>query len=110
MAVIDDAAGRRIDVASPLGGIWFWLSDIPGFERIEVGDATELSHAAAGEWVVILDRDAGPVTLHLPSGDWERHEDSGIDGWSSPNTVWTGEQLVVWGGAEAPATPAIWTP
>ncbi len=70
---------------------------------------------AAGDWITVLPNDDTPVSLHLV--EWTRidHDDSPLAGYAQPNAVWTGQELVVWGGQGEPAEPegavgARWVP
>ena len=67
----------------------------------------QVSLAAAGDWAVAF-VDGGPTFgYHVPSGTGV-----GLDGapeiGAEPNTVWTGEELIVWDGVSGVA--AAWTP
>lgn len=114
---IDGPDGRSIETARDQNGSFVWqvndaaqgVLEVPGFEAATV--------VAAVDWAVILSPDDVPVTLHVPSGAWERHVDGPFPaGVHAPNTVWTGEQLVAWGGFPGnlakphPTTPFVWTP
>lgn len=65
---------------------------------IPIARRRTISIAAAGEWLVVFSADEAPAMVHLPSGAWSRREDGPLGGVEAPNTVWTGDQLVVWGG------------
>lgn len=108
---VDLVDGRSVwDVAVRVDGAWDWLGS-----RIPVDDPESVTVAAAGDWLVLLSTTQDPVTVHVATGQWNRHVDAPLTGVVAPNTVWTGEELVVWGGArvdaasEAP-TGAAWTP
>ena len=87
---------------------WRWAeTEIPidGFDSVTV--------AAAGEWIVIFSAGSSPTTLHVPSGEWDQRADGPLGGVQGPNAVWTGSELIVWGGqADDPSAPggAVWTP
>lgn len=102
---------RTTGVARLDAGRWSWrATDLP---PVDLGSATA---AGAGSWVVLLPADDPPVTVHLPSGAWHEHGDAPLQGVQGPGTVWTGSQLIVWGGAHHvsssadPATGMAWTP
>ena len=98
--------------ASLEGDSWNWLgSEVP------ITDFESVSIAGAGDWVMVFSAEQAPVSVHTPSGGWLRHDDGPLAGVESPNTVWTGESLIIWGGVLSPkasnADPvlgAIWTP
>ena len=72
-----------------------------------------VSVAAAGEWLAILASGQPPVVVHVPTGVWHVASDSPLIGMEAPNSVWTGEQLVVWGGVPDDGSihvGADWTP
>ncbi len=80
---------------------------------LPIADVSTATLAAAGEWVVIFTPEGPPLTVHVPSGNWLRDHDHPLAGVQAPNTVWTGDELVVWGGVGTAATRAdgaIWTP
>ena len=69
--------------------------------------------AGAGNWIVIFAKDQPPILVDLISGAWLVDTDNPVAGVQAPNTVWTGRQLIVWGGIPnimGPATGAIWEP
>lgn len=74
-------------------GQWRWgTEEIPGIEL----DAATVT--ATGQWIVVIPATGAPITIHTPSGVWHEHTDAPIHGLEGPGTVWTGTQLVVWGG------------
>ncbi len=82
-------------------------------EDVPVAGFTDTtSITAAGDWLIVLSEQSEPVVVHLPTGDWGLTPWP-LDGVRWPNVVWTGEQLVVWGGVaeqDAAAEGALWTP
>ncbi len=107
-----DPAVAVLGVAVESGGGWQWLET-----QIPVADPETLTVAPAGDWVVLFSGGDAPVTVHAPTGRWMRHDDGPLAGLAGPNTVWTGSELVVWGGEAtpsaanpAPADGAAWTP
>lgn len=111
-----DDVGADVDGDGDRG--WRWL-DL----TLPVGDLPRATVAGAGEWVVVLPVDAPPITVHLPTGDWRAHTDGPagaldrVGAFEAPNTVWTGDRLVVWGGATPPGADdaasvagAVWVP
>lgn len=66
-------------------------------------------------WIMLLPPAGPPVSLHPASGTSHEHANAPIQGIQGPGTIWTGTQLVVWGGvpAEGNDLPAgagmIWT-
>jgi hypothetical protein len=100
------------DVALRVGVEWGWRGS-----RIPIEAPETVSVFAAGDWVVIFSELNGPVTVHVPSGEWAQHDDGPLAGVTAPNAVWTGTQLIVWGGVAKPTNTtaessigAIWTP
>jgi hypothetical protein len=92
-------------------GTWTWR---------HLGMSVDLEHAtvaAAGDWMLLFAPGQAPTVVHVPSGAWTRDTEARLAGWQAPNTVWTGDRLIVWGGAgtatesgQTPAGGAIWTP
>lgn len=92
---------------------WRWDAEtLP----LPVGDETTL--ASAGDWLVVLSPVGSPAVYHVPSGRWDQDADGPAV--QAPNTVWTEDQLVVWGGVDPGLTSAavgsdgttdmVWTP
>ena len=49
--------------------------------------------------------------MDVASGEWHQFDDWPMTGVRNPSTVWTGTQLIVWGGLESEGSEgAIWTP
>jgi hypothetical protein len=74
-----------------------------------------MSVVAAGDWLVLFSADESPVTVHVPAATWQRDEQGPVGTLDGPNTVWTGDCLIVWGGQAAPTATdppagARWTP
>ncbi len=105
-----------------------WVLDGTSWRPVDADlpavDPARIDVAAAGEWLVILDIDEPPLTIHLPTGRWERSDQSPVRWVRGAVTVWNGSELFVWGGnpsfdRTAGSTPritpgetvaAIWTP
>lgn len=93
-------------------GPWTWIDGV----ELPVRDLHRTTVATAGVWTVLLPSEGAPVTVHLGSGRWLEHDNAPILGIERPGTVWTGSQLIVWGGvhtdsADVPAAGGmIWTP
>lgn len=92
-------------------GQWSWSpAELP---PVDLDTATV---AAADSWIVILLAEASPFTVHVPSGAWEQHSDAPIRGVHAPGAVWSGEQLIVWGGVHQEGSSSnagigmTWTP
>ena len=102
-----DGRGAALHILS--GDSWTRLVDVlpvTGFRD------TETSVIPAGDWLAILSADQEPIMVHLATGEWGATEWP-LTGTQLPNTVWTGEQLIVWGGVQSNTTEAqgaIWTP
>lgn len=90
---------------------WSTLDDVE--LPVEALDRTTV--AMAGEWIMLLPPAGPPVSWHPASGTSHEHMDAPIRGLEGSGTVWTGSQLIVWGGvpAEGNDLPAgagmIWT-
>ena len=90
---------------------WSTLNDV----ELPVEDLDRTTVGIAGEWLMLLPPEGPPVSLHPASGTSHVHADAPIQGIEGPGTVWTGTELVVWGGvlAEGNDLPAgagmIWT-
>lgn len=70
---------------------------------------------AAGDWLTVLPNGDTPVSVHLATGDQITHSDSPLAGYANANAVWTGTELVVWGGqrkgtVDGGAPGARWIP
>lgn len=91
-------------------GPWTWV----GVE-LPIQDLDRTSVAVAGEWIMLLQPEGPPVSLHPGSGDVHVHTSAPIQGVEGPGTVWTGTQLIVWGGVHAdssdlpPGAGMTWT-
>lgn len=113
LAEVDRVNGQsQWDVALRVGEEWSWRDS-----RIPIQSPDTVSVVAAGDWVVIFSELDDPITVHVPSGEWMKHDNGPLAGLTAPNAVWTGTQLVVWGGVANPindttetSTGAIWTP
>ncbi|MDA3040858.1 MAG: hypothetical protein O3C27_15275, partial [Actinomycetota bacterium] len=88
-----------------------------GWERrvseLQVGNFETVTTAAAGEWLAIFASEEPPLVVHLPTGAWQVAPDARLAGVQAPNTVWTGGELLVWGGrSDDPSRVggARWTP
>jgi hypothetical protein len=93
---VEGSNGPAIDVATLEESGWGWLETqipIDGFET--------LTAAGAGDWLVAFASSEPPVVIHLPSGAWQRAETAPIGAVAAPNLIWTGEELIVWGGESA---------
>lgn len=106
----------------PSHGGWFFelqpgtlegmVSPIPA-PRQEPGGAHLPEVLDAGDWVI----PGGPMVLHPASKSWVQVPDLPLAGQRPASGVWTGTELIVWGGvvgvgdvAEPTAAGAIWTP
>ncbi len=113
VAVVDVDDSLTVQLARPGADGWEWTHT-----ALTVTSAEGLTAAPAGEWIVLFEAHDEPVTIHVPSGAWLRHHDGPLGGVEAPNTAWTGEQLVVWGGVpdrtgvRGPDVTdgAVWTP
>ncbi len=105
---IDTTQGPLSSVAVLEPDGWRWLDTAIPIENFE-----SVTIAAAPGWLIIFSADESPATVHLPSGAWSSHDDGPLGGVEAPNAVWTGGQLVIWGGVpNDTASPegASWTP
>lgn len=112
LAAVDHAGTTGYAMASWDGAAWTWQST-----DVQFTDFTTVSIAGAPDWVVAFGPDHPPTTIHVPTGDAKRHDDAPIGGVQAPNVVWTGDELVVWGGAPTrsagnslPPGGALWSP
>lgn len=99
-------SSNSVGVLGPDG--WTWL-ELP----TTIGELGAATISAAGEWLLIFSASQAPITLHIPSGASFRHDDAPLDGVEAPNAVWTGQEMIVWGGVQESSTaPAgvTWTP
>lgn len=101
-----------LGMAVDAGDGWRWYET-----QIPVTNPETLTIASAGDWVVLFSDVDAPVTIDAATGWWQRHDDAPVAGVAGPNAVWTGEELVVWGGVATPtaanpdpAAGARWTP
>ena len=77
-----------------------------------VGLGDETSVVAAGDWMIVFSGDQDPIIANLETGDWAATPWPPT-GARLPNTVWTGDQLIVWAGeigSDNQAQGAVWTP
>lgn len=122
-AVVVDGRLAVVAATGPERDAALWLvTEVDGdwqYQELEVtlGDLTTTTVASAGDWLALFPPDDFPITVHLPSGIWTRHQGWPVGEVQAPNTVWTGEKLVVWGGVNStngepnsPAQGAIWIP
>lgn len=99
-------------LASWDGVTWAWHDT-----DIEVTNFETVTIAGARDWIVVFSPDQPPYTVHVPTGDSMRHDDAPIAGVQAPNVVWTGNELVIWGGVPTrnddnpnPPGGAAWVP
>jgi hypothetical protein len=109
---IDDNGKTHTAVATLVDGTWKWTdATLPAL------DLDKVTVAPAGDWLMLFRPDDGPLMMHLPSGNWAVQEDGPLAGLQAPSAVWTGTQLVIWGGVsnatarvQKPVEGAVWTP
>ncbi len=108
LVVLVELDGELTGVATWDDGGWAWLGGV-----VDVIDFASVSIAGAPDWLVALSPHQPPVTVHLPTGDSVRHDDAPIGRVQAPSAVWTGNELIIWGGelsgSEQP-DGAIWFP
>lgn len=109
---VEDGDTRGHGVASWDGQMWTWRDT-----DIDVADFALVTIAGADGWILVFSPHRPPYTVHIPSGASIRHENAPIAGVQSPNVVWTGDELVIWGGVTTlneddrnPPRGAAWTP
>ena len=111
-----DASGEFpdpiVNLARLDGDGWTWFET-----EIRVGDSSTMTVASAGDWALLFARNQPPITVHVPSGSWHGHLEAPVAGLEEPNAVWTGDELIIWGGIGSPhkgniepAAGAVWTP
>ena len=127
LAGFDNPSGSTDVLVYVLDGlVWRWVtpfeqvSDTPSeelsaadFRTLTVTTFGSLTVTGSSDWLVVFEAERPPVTIHLPSQVWSRHNEGPLAGLQAPNTVWAGDSLLVWGGVssddEAPAG-VKWTP
>ncbi len=101
------------DVVAVLDGDEWTTSPID-LADVDLSSATVFG---AGAWVMVLPTDGFPVSVHVSSGTVVVHDRGPLAAMVDPNGTWTGEELILWGGASTglPGVPnppegARWTP
>jgi len=112
IAEIDNASDGSIAMARYREGTWTWRE----LDTV-IADLDQATVAAAGDWILLFAAEQDPIIIHIPNGAWTQDPAGPLAGLQAPNTVWTGDRLVVWGGAStptesnpSPANGAIWIP
>lgn len=112
VAQVANGNETSVNIATLNDDRWDWADTNIPIQRFGT-----ITVAAAGDWIMIFSADERPATVHVPSGAWQRDKSSPLAGLQGPNTVWTGESLIIWGGqstpvpgATGPADGAVWTP
>jgi hypothetical protein len=111
---IESGVGSHTGLAVLTDAGWEWQHRVLIPEQVPV-DATLVG---AGEWLVVLRPDGGPITIHVSTGAWASHDDGPLGGVTAAGAVWTGTEVLVWGGeptdgpnqADAAPAGAAWTP
>jgi hypothetical protein len=109
---VEDGGVTRTWMARMVEGQWDWLDlDLP------VASLDRATVVAAGDWLAVFHPDAHPTVVHVPTGRSEVVVDGPLGGLDAPGAVWTGEELIVWGGVgrtlegvEEVSSGAVWTP
>lgn len=113
IAEIDDSGGPTMSMVTLVGGTWVWsdADDLP------IGSIDRVKVASAGDWLVLLRPDGAPIIVNAATGSWSVAVDGPLAGLEGASAVWTGSEMVVWGGVatsiagiEDPSTGAVWTP
>jgi hypothetical protein len=101
------------DVAAVLDGDEWTTSPID-LPDVDLSSATVFG---AGAWAMVLPTDGFPVSVHVSSGTVIVHDRGPLAAMVDPNGTWTGEELILWGGASTglPGVPnppegARWAP
>ncbi len=108
VAEVENTNGIGMSVAVMKENGWQWLET-----NIPVSDFESITVVGAGDWIAVFSAAQAPAMVHLPSGEWQRSSEGPLGGIEAPNTAWTGNQLIVWGGVKADphaADGATWTP
>lgn len=113
IAFVEQAQGRagvRLFRFDPAGD-WARIGDAD----LPVADLAQSTIADAGQSIMLLAPQGPPVSVHVASGQHYEHTGAPIQGIEGPGTVWTGTQLVVWGGVVTDADESepggmVWTP
>ncbi len=106
------ATGTSYGVAAWDGVAWTWRNLV-----LELADFSAVSIAGAPGWILVFGPGHPPYTVDVATGEAVRHDEAPIAGVQAPNTVWTGEELVIWGGVpdrdettREPPGGAVWVP
>ena len=97
VVVASDAQGRGAVIGRLTEDEWRWDDDVL---PMTVDD--QVTVIAAGDWILLISPEDATISYHVSSGRW--FVDSGGPQVTAPNTVWTGSELVVWGGGGSPTT------
>jgi hypothetical protein len=102
-----------VDVLATLDGD-AWSTRPVVLPNIDLSTATVFG---AGDWVMVLPADGFPVSVHVPSATALVHDQGPLAATAAPSGVWTGEELILWGGGSEglpgvadPPIGARWTP
>lgn len=102
----------NIALARHQNSAWTW-KDL----NVNITDLNQATIAAAGDWLIIFTPERDPIIIHPSTGDTTEDHIGPLAGLQAPNTVWTGRNLIIWGGIPTPtesnpnpAPGAIWTP
>ncbi len=106
---VDGTTAVNIGTLDERGGVE-WAE-----ETIEVDNVADATIVAAGDWLTVLPNGEVPISFHVVEGLYLPHNDSPLAGYANANAVWTGQELVVWGGQGQPAVDggadgARWVP
>lgn len=108
VSAVDTGEGLIAMVALRAADDWVWLDlaiPMDGFEGASV--------FSAENWLAVFTAEGAPVTIDVHAGTWHRHDNGPLAGLRGPSAVWTGEQLIVWGGKAADSSipaGAAWRP
>ena len=108
LAEVETRDGIAVSVALLQETGWQWRET-----NIPFTNFASVTAAGAGDRLAVFSTDQPPVMIHLPSGAWQRDTDGPLFGIEAPNTAWTGDELIVWGGVQDDANSqngARWTP
>lgn len=91
VARVDVAGASAVQLGLLVADYWKWFPS-----TVAVDDFSTATLVGAGPWVVMVSADESPLAWHVPSGQWLRDESGPRR--AGTNLVWTGEQIIAWGG------------
>ncbi len=113
IASVETLGRTTVSMATLVDGTWVW-SDAAA---LPIEGLDTLTVASTGDWLMLLRPEGPPIIVDARSGNWTLSDKGPLAGVEGASTVWTGSQLVIWGGVatpvtggDAPSIGAVWTP